>query len=175
MDHRCIFLRLAVALCIVYGCTTFGMIEGRGVVSPNMSSYMHRPLEGHEASRPAPREDDDFMSWVRRMGEIHRQKQLLLQRQSTTSEEYSGREGVRNSAMTWLDWKPTMVTPKTLIIVDQNGNGDFLTIAEAINSIPRNMYRPYRVTVQINAGVYRYYADPSTYIKLMYIYMAIYT
>ena len=167
-DHRCISLRLAVAalICIVYGCTTFGMIiEGREGVSPNMSSsYMHhRPLEGQEPSKPkAQREDDDdFMSWVRRMGEIHRQKQLLLQRQSTTTtteEEYSGREGVRNSvsAMTWLDWKPTMVTPtKTLIIVDQNGNGDFLTIAEAINSIPRNMYRPYRVTVQINAGVYR--------------------
>lgn len=157
MDHRCTFRIAVAAFCIVYGCTAFAMIEGRGV-SPNMSSYVHRPFEGHEPSKPAQREDDHFLSWVRRMGEIHRQKQLLLQRQSTTTtEEYSGREGVRNpvAAMTWLDLKPTMVTPKTLIIVDQNGNGDFLTIAEAINSIPRNMYRPYRVTVQINAGVYR--------------------
>lgn len=164
MDHRRT-LRLAVAaFCIVYECASFLMMEGR-VVSPNMSLYMHRPFEGHEPSKP---EEDRFMSWVRKAGETHRKKQLLLQRQSSTAEEYSGLDGVRNpqAAMTWLDWKPTVpVTPKTLIIDDQNGSGDFLTIAEAINSIPRNMYRAYRVTVQINAGVYRYYDDPSTYMK----------
>lgn len=54
----------------------------------------------------------------------------------------------------YVDWE-SVVTPSTYIVVDQNGLGNFLTVNDAINSIPRNRYRQYRITVQVNAGVYR--------------------
>lgn len=82
----------------------------------------------------------DFMAWVGRVGE-----RLELKR----------KEGAVAGDMTWLDWKPKEVTSKSYIVVDQNGGGDFRTITEAVDSIQRDMYRPYRITVQINSGFYR--------------------
>jgi len=55
----------------------------------------------------------------------------------------------------YVDWE-SVVTPATYIIVDQTGLGNFLTLTDAINSIPRDRYRQYRITIQVNAGVYRY-------------------
>ncbi|CAM6075369.1 unnamed protein product [Sphagnum tenellum] len=54
----------------------------------------------------------------------------------------------------YLDWQ-TVVSSSTYIVVDQNGGGDFRSINEAVNSIPRNKYRKYRITIQVNPGVYR--------------------
>lgn len=54
----------------------------------------------------------------------------------------------------YTDWE-SVVTPSTYIVVDQNGIGDFISLSDAINSIPKNRYRQYRITIQLNAGVYR--------------------
>ncbi|KAG0562476.1 hypothetical protein KC19_9G149500 [Ceratodon purpureus] len=82
---------------------------------------------------------DGFMKWVGRVGERHELK----------------RKGGVVADMTWLDWKSKQVTSKSYIVVDQNGGGDFRTITEAVDSIQRDMFRPYRITVQINSGFYR--------------------
>lgn len=55
----------------------------------------------------------------------------------------------------YTDWE-SVVTPSTYIVVDQNGIGDFISLSDAINSIPKNRYRQYRITIQLNAGVYRF-------------------
>ena len=55
----------------------------------------------------------------------------------------------------YLDWE-SVVSPATYIVVDQNGFGNFWSINDALNSIPPNRYRQYRITIQVNAGVYRY-------------------
>lgn len=101
----------------------------------------------------------DFMTWVARLRERQKFKQSGGSGYRTSEyivdqpEDYA--QWVTNpSTMRWLDWKPVL-TPKTFIIVDANGGGDFRTITEAIDSIPRDMFRPYRITVQVNAGVYR--------------------
>ncbi len=82
----------------------------------------------------------DFMAWVGRVGERH---------------ELKSKGGVVPGDMTWLDWKAKEVTSKSYIVVDQNGGGDFRNIIEAVDSIQRDMYRPYRITIQINPGFYR--------------------
>jgi hypothetical protein len=54
----------------------------------------------------------------------------------------------------YMDWESVM-TPATYIVVDQSGLGNFTTVNDAVNSIPRDRYRQYRITIQVNAGVYR--------------------
>lgn len=54
----------------------------------------------------------------------------------------------------YMDWE-SVVTPATYIVVDQSGLGNFTTVNDAVNSIPRDRYRQYRITIQVNAGVYR--------------------
>lgn len=45
-------------------------------------------------------------------------------------------------------------TNKVRIIVSQDGTGDFMTIGEALNSIPKPNSK--RVILDINSGIYRY-------------------
>lgn len=54
----------------------------------------------------------------------------------------------------YLDWE-SVKTPATYIVVDKSGLGNFATVSDAVNSIPRDRYRQYRITIQVNAGVYR--------------------
>lgn len=66
----------------------------------------------------------------------------------------------------YVDWE-SILTPSTYIVVDQNGLGNFFTLNDAVNSIPRDRYRQYRITIQLNAGVYRCAFLPLAFLRVL--------
>lgn len=109
----------------------------------------------------------EFKSWVDRVGaKVKRRQEAAARsahelRRSSDSRIVAGNNTVEPDLSQdfpgmkkYLDWQ-TVVSSSTYIVVDQNGGGDFHSINEAVNSIPRNKYRKYRITIQVNPGVYR--------------------
>lgn len=101
----------------------------------------------------------EFMQWIERVGKKHRMKQEFARNElvgewdpSIAQPDLSGSfPGLKQ----YSDWD-SVVSPATYIVVDQNGFGNFRSIWEAINSIPNDINRRTRITIQVNAGTYRY-------------------
>ena len=76
-----------------------------------------------------------FQSWVDRVGANHRlgktDDQRLLSRGIKTGDE---------------------VVPERVIVVDQNGSGDYRTVNEAFEAVPPHNKDP--VTISVNPGTY---------------------
>ncbi|XP_024372006.1 probable pectinesterase 53 [Physcomitrium patens] len=139
---------------------------------PTITCSRHR-LDNHQSTEQIadrqplrPARDDlasgEFAKWVKRIGEKHMRKQAmrakaknnpqLLDLDPSTaepdlSEIYPGMKQ-------YLDWE-SVVSSATYIIVDQNGLGQFTGISAALDSIPSDIFRRYRITIQVNAGIYR--------------------
>ncbi|KAG6557411.1 hypothetical protein Mapa_000680 [Marchantia paleacea] len=89
---------------------------------------------------PNEAEISDFYSWVARVGQKFQLKKLAAAKQTP-----SAAATVQPAADGDI---------QTYIVVDQNGQGQFYTVQDAINSIEKNQKRTTRVTIQINAGRY---------------------
>lgn len=92
---------------------------------------------------PNEAEISDFYSWVARVGQKFQLKKLAAAQQQTPSAAATVQPAADGDIQTY-------------IVVDQNGQGQFLTVQDAINSIEKNQKRTTRITIQINAGRYEY-------------------
>jgi hypothetical protein len=106
---------------------------------------------------------DDFAKWVERVGQKHRLQQQVKAMRGKNGGELVGEDpsfappdlsAMFPGLKQYSDWG-SVVAPGTYIVVDQNGFGDFKGIWEAIDSIPNDPLRRYRITIQVNAGTYR--------------------
>jgi len=110
---------------------------------------------------PDPESAKEFAKWVERVGKKHRLKQEFASNRSELVGEpvdpsvaQPDLSGSFPGLKQYWDWG-SVVSPLTYIVVDQNGFGNFRGVWEAINAIPNDIYRRYRVTIQVNAGTYR--------------------
>jgi len=111
---------------------------------------------------PGPDSDTakEFAKWVERVGKKYRLKQKFASNRSELvgdldpSIAQPDLSGSFPGLKQYWDWG-SVVSPATYIVVDQNGFGNFRGIWEAVNSIPNDIYRRYRITIQVNAGTYR--------------------
>ena len=108
----------------------------------------------------------EFAKWVERVGKKHRLK--LQQQEARAKHRENGSElDVQDPSLAppdlsamfpglkqYSDWE-SVVSPATYIVVDQDGLGNFRGVKEAIDSIPGDPSRRYRITIQVNAGTYR--------------------
>lgn len=119
------------------------------------SNAKQQPALSPEAQKVAANE---YANWVASVREKHDQRQAAM-----STNDLNGVPGMAQPDLStdfpgmkqYLDWE-SVVSPATYIVVDQNGFGNFWSINDALNSIPPNRYRQYRITIQVNAGVYRY-------------------
>lgn len=89
--------------------------------------------------------DTDFNRWISWHIENYKKKSLNLKKSESISQELSST----------ADWRLRMAEINRMeISVSQDGSGDFMTISEAVNSIP--LFNTRRILVHINSGVYRY-------------------
>lgn len=116
-----------------------------------------RPTLNSESQKSTAAE---YREWIANMKLKHELKQKARVQGSVN--EIEGEPGVVQPDLSldfpgmkqYVDWE-SVVTPATYIVVDQNGLGNFMTVNDAVNSISKDRYRQYRITIQVNAGVYR--------------------
>ncbi|KAG0630518.1 hypothetical protein M758_1G184100 [Ceratodon purpureus] len=122
--------------------------------------------QGGKLGREGGHGSEEFARWVERVGQKHRLKLEQQQARAMQGENGSRLFGEDPSLAPpdlsamfpglkqYSDWE-SVVSPGTYIVVDQSGFGNFRGIWEAIDSIPNDVSRQYRITIQVNAGTYR--------------------
>lgn len=97
---------------------------------------------------PNDAEIADFEAWVSREG-----KRAQLKRESAAAQQE--KESTVEASSSSLHGESSKDV-QTYIVVDQNGNGQFSKVQDAIDSIEKDQQRTTRITIQINPGYYKY-------------------
>lgn len=99
----------------------------------------------YELKEKGPLKTADFEAWVSREG-----------KRAQLTKELAAAAAPQQKASTVRGVSSFASVVQTYIVVDQNGNGQFEKVQDAIDSITPDQTRTQRITIQVNPGYYKY-------------------